>query len=53
MYTDAHFRHARLDHLHDRIESYPGLLDPEFDVDPDLDDLAREFAELRSFLNEQ
>ena len=49
MFTDTALIHAQLDHLHALIENYPHLLDEEFDRD--LDDLEREFAELRDLLN--
>ena len=49
MFTDTARIHAPLDHLHALIENYPDLLDTEFDQD--LDDLEREFAELRDLLN--
>lgn len=42
MTTDAPFLHAQIEH-------HPGLLDSEFDRD--LDDLAREFEEIRTLLD--
>jgi hypothetical protein len=48
MLTDTARIHAQLDHLHARIEDYPGLLDTEFDQD--LYELEREFEELRQLL---
>lgn len=49
MFTDNALVHSQLDHLHALIENYPDLLDTEFDQD--LDELEREFEELRQLLN--
>lgn len=49
MSTDTHVITAQLDRLHTMIENHPALLDEEFDQD--LDDLNREFEELRDLLN--
>jgi hypothetical protein len=50
MHTDTHVITAQIDRLHAMIENDPVLLDEEFDAD--LDDLHREFEELRNLLND-